>query len=108
MTTRLRSLLLLFTGNARLRTSHFALRTILLLCAGSLFAQKTSVQNIEPRVEALLARMTVEEKIGQLTQVPGDISTGTDVAKDDLLNQIRSGKIGSILSHQRLRTYPAR
>ncbi|MBK8425165.1 MAG: beta-glucosidase BglX [Lewinellaceae bacterium] len=99
MTTRLRSLLLLFTGNARLRTSHFALRTILLLCAGSLFAQKTSVQNIEPRVEALLARMTVEEKIGQLTQMPGDISTGTDVAKDDLLNQIRSGKIGSILSH---------
>lgn len=104
---------MLFSGNVRLRTvdfalrtshfalstSHFALLTLLLISAGSLSAQKTSVQNIEPRVEALLARMTVDEKIGQLTQMPGDISTGTDVAKDDLLNQIRSGKIGSILSH---------
>ncbi|HOY07900.1 MAG TPA: beta-glucosidase BglX [Saprospiraceae bacterium] len=72
---------------------------LLLLCAGNLIAQNTSVTNIEPRVEALLAKMTVEEKIGQLTQMPGDISTGTDVAKDDLLNQIRTGKLGSILSH---------
>ena len=72
---------------------------MLLLCVGSLFAQKTSVTNIEPRVEALLAKMTLDEKIGQLTQSPGDISTGTDVAKDDLLNQIRTGKLGSILSH---------
>lgn len=72
---------------------------LLLVVSSNLFAQKTSVQNIEPRVEALLARMTLEEKIGQLSQVPGDISTGTDVAKDDLLNQIRSGKIGSILGH---------
>lgn len=63
------------------------------------FAQKTSVQNIDSRVEALLAKMTLDEKIGQLNQVPGDISTGTDVAKDDLLGQIRSGKVGSILSH---------
>ncbi|MBL7782615.1 MAG: beta-glucosidase BglX [Saprospiraceae bacterium] len=75
------------------------LSLLLLLCAGSLFAQKTSITNIEPRVEALLAKMTLDEKIGQLTQSPGDISTGTDVAKDDLLNQIRAGKLGSILSH---------
>lgn len=72
---------------------------LLLLCASNLFAQNTSVKNIEARVEALLSRMTVEEKIGQLNQMPGDISTGTDVSKDDLLNQIRSSKIGSILSH---------
>jgi beta-glucosidase len=72
---------------------------LLLLFAGNLIAQNTSVTNIEPRVEALLAKMTVEEKIGQLTQMPGDISTGTDVSKDDLLNQIRTGKLGSILSH---------
>lgn len=75
------------------------LSLLLLLSAGSLFAQKSTAPNIEPRLEALLAKMTVDEKIGQLTQMPGDISTGTDVAKDDLLNQIRAGKIGSILSH---------
>ncbi len=62
-------------------------------------AQKTSVQNIEPRVEALLAKMTLDEKIGQLNQVVGDISTGTDVKKDDLLSQVRAGNVGSVLSH---------
>ncbi len=63
------------------------------------FAQKTSIKNIDSRVETLLAKMTLDEKIGQLNQVPGDISTGTDVKKDDLLSQIRRGDIGSVLSH---------
>lgn len=67
--------------------------------SGNMHAQKTSVQNIEPRVEALLAKMTLDEKIGQLNQVAGDISTGTDVKKDDLLSQVRTGSIGSVLSH---------
>ncbi|HLP96728.1 MAG TPA: beta-glucosidase BglX [Saprospiraceae bacterium] len=76
-----------------------AMVCLLTLSVQAAFAQKTSVPNIDSRVEALLAKMTLDEKIGQLNQVPGDISTGTDVAKDDLLGQIRSGKVGSILSH---------
>lgn len=64
-----------------------------------LLSQKTSVKDIDARVEALLAKMTLDEKIGQLNQIPGDISTGTDVAKDDLLSQIKAGKVGSVLSH---------
>jgi beta-glucosidase len=72
---------------------------LLLTVSANIFAQKTSIQNIEPRLEALLAKMTLDEKIGQLNQVAGDISTGTDVKKDDLLSQVRSGSIGSILSH---------
>ncbi len=77
----------------------------LLLCAvmlsstTALFSQKTSVKDIDRRVEELLAKMTLDEKIGQLTQLPGDISTGTDVAKDDLFSQIKAGKVGSVLSH---------
>jgi beta-glucosidase len=73
-----------------------------LLLSGLVSAQvapNTSVKNIEPRVEALLAKMTLEEKIGQLNQVVGDISTGTDVKKDDLLSAVREGKVGSVLSH---------
>ena len=62
-------------------------------------AQKTSVQNLDRRVEELLAKMNVDEKIGQLNQVVGDISTGTDVRQDNLLQQIRAGKVGSVLSH---------
>lgn len=76
-----------------------ALVALFILCGTSVYAQKTSAKNIDTRVAALLAKMTLEEKIGQLNQVPGDISTGTDVAKDDLLTQIRSGKVGSLLSH---------
>ncbi|MBK8920552.1 MAG: beta-glucosidase BglX [Saprospirales bacterium] len=69
------------------------------LSFNSLSAQNTSVQNIEPRLEALLAKMTLDEKIGQLNQVVGDISTGTEVRSDGLLAQIRAGKVGSVLSH---------
>lgn len=65
----------------------------------ALSAQKTSVQNIDARVESLLAKMNLDEKIGQLNQVAGDISTGTDVGKDDLLSQVRKGNVGSVLSH---------
>lgn len=79
---------------------HRSLFIVLLsLSLSSVFAQKSSVQNIDSRVETLLAKMTLDEKIGQLNQVPGDISTGTDVKTDDLLTQIRTGRIGSVLSH---------
>jgi beta-glucosidase len=78
---------------------QFAIALFLLFPFSFLLAQKTSVANIDRRVEELLAKMTLDEKIGQLNQMPGDISTGTDVGKDDLLSQIRAGRIGSVLSH---------
>ncbi len=62
-------------------------------------AQKTSVKDVDRRVAELLAKMTLDEKIGQLNQVPGDISTGTAVEGNDILAQIKASKIGSILSH---------
>ncbi len=78
---------------------RYLLLLALSLTTTCISAQKTSVQNIDSRMETLLAKMTLEEKIGQLTQVVGDISTGTNVSKDDLLSQIRSGNVGSVLSH---------
>lgn len=83
-----------------MRTFVLTMALWALLCVPStLFSQKTSIENIEPRVEALLAKMTLDEKIGQLNQVVGDISTGTAVSKDDMLSQVRAGKVGSVLSH---------
>lgn len=79
--------------------SHCSLLLLLLFSFSSLLAQNTSVKDIDARVEALLAKMTLDEKIGQLNQVPGDISTGTDVAKDDMLSAIKAGRVGSVLSH---------
>jgi beta-glucosidase len=61
--------------------------------------QNISFAQNNAKIEALLAKMTLDEKIGQLNQVPGDISTGTDVKVDNILVQIREGKIGSLLSH---------
>ncbi|MFN7327373.1 MAG: beta-glucosidase BglX [Chitinophagales bacterium] len=58
-----------------------------------------NAQDTETRINLLLAKMTVEEKIGQLNQLPGDLMTGSDVGKEDLLAQIRAGKVGSVLSH---------
>lgn len=69
-----------------------------LVCAQAV-AQQTSVKDIDRKVNTLLAKMTLDEKIGQLNQLAGDISTGTAVAKDDLLGQVRSGKVGSVLSN---------
>ncbi len=85
-------------------TRFIAFVSIALLLQSSLSAQKTSVTNIEARVEALLKKMTLDEKIGQLNQAPGDISTGTDAKQDNLLNAIRAGKVSSILSNTNFST----
>jgi beta-glucosidase len=82
-----------------MKNRHLIFAALFLLFGASAFAQKTSVPNIEQRVNELLGKMTLDEKIGQLNQVAGDISTGTDVSKDDLLSQIKKGNVGSVLSH---------
>jgi beta-glucosidase len=62
-------------------------------------AQKTSVKDIDRKVNDLLAKMTLDEKIGQLNQLSGDIQTGTSVGTNSMLQDIRAGKVGSVLSH---------
>ncbi len=52
-------------------------------------AQQVSDQKIETRVNALLKQMTIEEKVGQLTQF-----AGTNAQTVDLIKQ---GKVGSLL-----------
>jgi beta-glucosidase len=51
-----------------------------------------------PRVEALLARMTLEEKLGQLSQrVGGAAATGPQAA-EGTEDDVRRGRVGSFLS----------
>ena len=47
-------------------------------------------KDIESKIEALLAKMTLEEKIGQMTQFSG--------VSDDKLALVREGRIGSFLN----------
>ena len=54
---------------------------------------------IEQRVSALLAQMTLEEKVGQLNQYSGREVTGpASDRKNTLLASIRSGQVGSMLN----------
>jgi beta-glucosidase len=54
---------------------------------------------IDRKVEALLKQMTLEEKIGQLTQYSGDRqATGPVTFKGDQKELIKAGKIGSMLN----------
>lgn len=78
----------------------FLLFSFFYLLTQMTLAQNTSVKNIDQRVEELLKKMTVEEKIGQLTQGPGDFSTGTTTADINFAKAIREGRLSSILTHR--------
>lgn len=51
----------------------------------------------EARIEDLLASMTLDEKIGQLTMVRGGAGAGGPELSDAQLDELRAGRIGSIL-----------
>jgi len=55
--------------------------------------------SIDAKVEALLQRMTVQEKVGQLTQYSGESqATGPVTFKGDQEKSIRDGHVGSLLN----------
>jgi beta-glucosidase len=62
---------------------------LLFVCSVAARAQQSFDEEIENRVNALLKQMTVEEKVGQLTQF-----VGTSPQTMDLIKQ---GKVGSLL-----------
>ncbi|WP_306392930.1 glycoside hydrolase family 3 N-terminal domain-containing protein [Telluria beijingensis] len=68
----------------------------LMACVPSAFAQE---RTIAQQVDALLKRMTLEEKVGQLHQLSGRQMTGPGSEKfSDKLADIRAGKVGSMLN----------
>ena len=73
--------------------------TLLLLALFSCFLLPTShsqrPQDVEQRVNALLARMTLEEKLGQLQQLDGE---GAGNFRPEHLDLIRKGLLGSTLN----------
>lgn len=84
---------------ARIRAwdrSPLACFVTLLACAPACAAAGSSADSavIERRIDALLAQMTVEEKIGQLTQSNADDGK----LSAELLAAVRAGKVGSVLN----------
>ena len=52
----------------------------------------------EARLEALLKRMTLEEKVGQLTQYVYGPSTGPGINRGDYRQMIADGSVGSVMN----------
>lgn len=56
-------------------------------------------RRIEQKVEALLAKMTIEEKVGQMNQYSGSVdATGPSFGNKNALDEIKHGWVGSLLN----------
>ncbi|MDB5115636.1 MAG: glycosyl hydrolase [Mucilaginibacter sp.] len=82
-------------------------RVLTILClipiACSVMAQQTPRHNdavtIEHKVDELLSKMTLEEKVGQLNQYTSDrLATGPLTENSSKFQEIKDGKVGSMLN----------
>ena len=81
------------------RQSLSAILVILFLAASAIVpaqTQRRSDAEIERKVDTLLGRMTVAEKLGQLQQLDGDYPTGQ--ARPEQMEMARKGLLGSTLN----------
>src|SRR6266542_1587250 len=62
---------------------------------GCIYAQQKS---IDQKVDSVLKLMTLDEKIGQLNQYSSNWSTGPVSPEGNKLQEIKEGKIGSLLN----------
>lgn len=71
----------------------------LLLAVGVNVAHGAESKDVDRRVERLLKQMTLEEKVGQLTQYSAESkATGPVAIKSNVREGIRSGRVGSVFS----------
>ncbi len=54
--------------------------------------------SIEPRVEELLRKMTLEEKVGQLVQYSAGQPTGPGTGRTDYIDMLAKGQIGALFN----------
>ena len=82
-----------------LRSLMTALSMAACLALAAVAASGQEAPRASARVEALLARMTVEEKIGQLVQMPGGRQRTPNSRIDDTERaRVRAGRVGSYLN----------
>jgi len=72
----------------------------LLSISYAVIAQKAALNPvIEKKIDALMSRMTLEEKVGQLNQITGDrTATGPVTPSSTKYEDIKAGKVGSMLN----------
>ena len=74
---------------------YFFALTFLVLFHGPVNSQS---KNYEKQIDSLLSIMTLEEKVGQLNQLPLSWDTGPSSPEGDKLKDIREGLVGSVLN----------
>lgn len=79
--------------NAKLKISLL----ILIMISGYACNNGPGIEKADPRIEAILKKMSLEEKVGQMSQVH---SPGGDLS-DDFRAAITAGEIGSVLNEAR-------
>lgn len=101
---------LLLTGITFFKNRTLLLASLLLLVvphsiAQSPFAAKPSAANpdlndpaIEARIEELLKKMTIEEKVGQLVQYSAGQPTGPGTGRTDYPDMLAKGEIGALFN----------
>ncbi len=100
-------------GEGRVSRLRSHAQTALAICLFAYFHTSTiaysapAAADVETRVEELLAKMTLDEKIGQLCQTAGRPSKkamSTDMSKakrdDKFLTEIRAGRYGSLIGRR--------
>jgi beta-glucosidase len=73
----------------------FAIFCLALCAAFTSTSESQNRANVEPRINALLARMTLDEKLGQLQQLDGE---GNGNFRPEHLDLLRKGLLGSTLN----------
>ncbi|HVU18580.1 MAG TPA: glycoside hydrolase family 3 N-terminal domain-containing protein [Candidatus Didemnitutus sp.] len=84
----------------------FAFRSVIVFAAVCLVSRSSGAPTpvafaspqVDARVEELLAKMTIEEKVGQLNQLSAGNVTGPEVSVSNSAELIRTGRVGSILN----------
>ena len=70
----------------------------IVLCGAAVAVEKPAGATMEQYVDALMRRMTLEEKIGQLNlPSAGDITTG-QAKSSDIAEKIRRGEVGGLFN----------
>lgn len=62
------------------------------------FTASAKPKSLEQRVDSVMKRMTLDEKIGQLNQYSSSWATGPVSSEGNITQEIKDGKVGSILN----------
>lgn len=82
-----------------MKIHHFILLLSVVFLSSFRPAGDTGAETIELRIDSLLKKMTLEEKAGQLTQEPQDLSINPATkVKLNLDEEITKGRVGSIIN----------